>query len=115
VAKALCYKQLGKIDKAIALMEQYMQDTTLKISVFDHLHLGVMYLEKGDYNKAIDQFNLQNTQSALAENQYYLALCHQKMGNTTLFSDHMTISQRNVSTKSEDGIPLYRAPRPCIS
>jgi tetratricopeptide (TPR) repeat protein len=89
VAKALCYKQLGKIDKAIALMEQYMQDTTLKISVFDHLHLGVMYLEKGDYNKAIDQFNLQNTQSALAENQYYLALCYQKMGNTTLFSDHM--------------------------
>ena len=70
-------------------MEQYMQDTTLKISVFDHLHLGVMYLEKGDYNKAIDQFNLQNTQSSLAESHYYLALCYLKMGNTILFSDHI--------------------------
>ena len=54
VAKALCYKQLGNIDKAIT------------------------------------QLNLQTTQNNLAENQYYLALCHQKMGNTHLFTTHIT-------------------------
>ena len=90
VAKALCYKQLGDIDKAISIMEQYMIDSTNQISVFDHLHLGVMYLETGTYDKAITQLNLQTTQNDLAENQYYLALCHQKMGNTDLFTIHIT-------------------------
>ncbi|MBK9734239.1 MAG: hypothetical protein IPO92_04435 [Saprospiraceae bacterium] len=90
VAKALCYKQLGNVNKAISIMEQYMGDTTYQISVFDHLHLGVMYLEIGANEKAINQFNLQSIQNNLAENQYYLALCHQKMGNTTFFSEHIT-------------------------
>ena len=90
VAKALCYKQLGDIDKAISIMEQYMIDSTNQISVFDHLHLGVMYLETGTYDKAITQLNLQSKQNDLAENQYYLALCHQKMGITDLFTTHIT-------------------------
>jgi len=89
VAKALSYKQLGDIDKAITIMEQYLLDSTNQISVFDHLHLGVLYLETGVYDKAITQFNLQSVQSELAENQYYLALCHQKMGNDSLFSEHI--------------------------
>jgi len=90
VAKALCYKQLSNVDKAISIMEPYMLDTTNQISVFDHLHLGVMYLETGTYDKAITHFNLQRVQNDLAENQYYLALCYQKMGNDSLFSEHIT-------------------------
>jgi tetratricopeptide (TPR) repeat protein len=90
VAKALCYKQLGDVDKAITIMEQYLLDSTNQISVFDHLHLGVMYLQTDAYDKAITQFNLQVTESDLAENQYYLALCHQKMGNDSLFTVHIT-------------------------
>jgi len=90
VAKALCYKQLGDVNKAITIMEEYMADTTLQVSVFDHLHLGVLYLETGIYDKAITQLNLQSTQNDLAENQYYLALCHQKMGNDSLFNEHIT-------------------------
>jgi tetratricopeptide (TPR) repeat protein len=39
VAKALCYKQLGDTNKAIHYGAIYA-DTTLKISVFDHLHLA---------------------------------------------------------------------------
>lgn len=89
VAKALSYKQLGDVDKAITVMELFMLDSTNQISVFDHLHLGVMYLETGVYDKAITQFDLQSIESDLAENQYYLALCHQKMGNHSLFSKHI--------------------------
>ena len=89
VAKALCYKQLGKIEKAITIMELYMQDTTNQISVFDHLHLGVMYLETAAYEQAINQFKLQGVHSDQAENQFYLALCHQKMGNDLLFNKHI--------------------------
>ena len=70
-------------------MEEYMVDTTLQVSVFDHLHFGVMYLETGIYEKAITQLNLQSAQNDLAENQYYLALCYQKMGNDTLFNEHI--------------------------
>jgi len=90
VAKALCYKQLGNIDKAISIIEQYMIDSINQISVFDHLHLGVMYLKTGAYHKAITQFNLQSTLNDLAENQYYLAMCHEKMRNTLLFTIHIT-------------------------
>jgi tetratricopeptide (TPR) repeat protein len=90
VAKALCYKQLGNIEKAISIMEQYMLDSTNQVSVFDHLHFGVMYLEVGAYEKAITQLNLQSVQNDLAENQYYLALCYQKMGKTPLFKTHIT-------------------------
>jgi tetratricopeptide (TPR) repeat protein len=89
VAKALCYKQLGDVHKAITIMEEYMVDTTLQVSVFDHFHLGVMYLEIADYDNAITQLNLQSAQNDLAENQYYLALCYQKMGNDTLFNEHI--------------------------
>lgn len=90
VAKALCYKQIGNPEKAISIMEQYMLDTTNQISVFDHLHLGVMYLETSAYDNAVTQFTLQSRLNDLAENQYYLALCHQKLGNVTLFSEHIT-------------------------
>lgn len=70
-------------------MELYMQDTTNQISVFDHLHLGVMYLETAAYEQAINQFKLQGVHSDQAENQFYLALCHQKMGNDLLFNKHI--------------------------
>lgn len=90
VAKALCYKQIGNPEKAISIMEQYMLDSTKQISVFDHLHLGVMYLETSAYDNAVTQFTLQSRLNDLAENQYYLALCHQKLGNITLFSEHIT-------------------------
>ncbi len=90
VTKALCYKQLGNLDKAISIMENYMSDSTIQISVFDHLHLGVMYLETQHYEQAITQFNLQAQQNELAENQYYLALCYQQKGDKNLFLQHIT-------------------------
>lgn len=90
VAKALCYKKLGNLNKAVDIMEQYLQDSTNKVSVFDYLHLGVMYMEKGEYDKAISQFKLQIAEDELAENHYYLALCYQKMKNNNLFIEHIT-------------------------
>lgn len=109
VAKALCYKQLGDVDKAITIMEDYMTDPTTQISVFDHLHLGVMYLESGEYDKAIIQFNLQSTQNELAENQYYLAICHQKMGNIALFSDHI-IKAKEMYLRNQKMVFHYTEP-----
>jgi tetratricopeptide (TPR) repeat protein len=93
VAKAFCYKKLGKLDKGIDILEQYMLDTTIQISVYDHLHLGVMYMEKGDIDKAIIQLNLQIEKNDIAESQYYLALCHQKKGHSDLFSQHIKKSK----------------------
>ena len=90
VAKALCYKQMGMLNKAISIMEQYMQDSTQQISVFDHLHLGVMYFETSAVDKAIAQFNFQIEKNDMAENQYYLALCHKKLAQSDLFLQHMT-------------------------
>jgi len=109
VAKALCYKQLGNVDKAISIMEQYMLDITNQISVFDHLHLGVLYLKTSAYDKAITHFNLQSALNELAENQYYLALCHQKMGNVALFSEHIA-KAKEMYARNQKMVFHYTAP-----
>lgn len=109
VAKALCYKQMGDVDKAISIMEQYMLDSTNQISVFDHLHLGVMYLKKGKYDKAITQFNFQSIQNDLAENQYYLALSYQKLGNDSLFTEHI-IKAKEMYLRNQKMVFHYTEP-----
>jgi tetratricopeptide (TPR) repeat protein len=109
VAKALCYKQLGNLEKAVAIMEKYITDTTTQISVFDHLHLGVMYLQTGEYQKAISQFNFQSKKNDLAENHYYAAICHKKMGNHALFSEHIVLA-KEMYLKSQKMVFHYTEP-----
>ncbi|MBK6364004.1 MAG: hypothetical protein IPF52_11110 [Saprospiraceae bacterium] len=36
-----------------------MEDSLFMTGLYDHLHLGVMYLEKGDFQKALEQCKLQ--------------------------------------------------------
>lgn len=64
--------------------------------MYDHFHLGVMYYQSGQYEKAIVNLNKQLTQYDLAEVQYYLALTYKKIGNTQAYLRSQTTFNKNV-------------------
>lgn len=86
IVKALCYKQLGKPKEGIKTIENRLNNGKYTAGLYDYLHLGVMHYQVGDYEKAIDALNQQRSQHDFAEVSYYLALCHQRLGNTEAYA-----------------------------
>lgn len=80
IAKALCYKAIGKKNKAIDIIEQQLKEPQHELGLYDYLHLGVLYLENQEWDKAIQLFQLQSQRNELAENQYYLGLAYKNLG-----------------------------------
>lgn len=76
VAKGLCYKAIGKKEKAIEIIEKQIELNEQEdfIGPYDYLHLGVLYLETGRLEKALENFSKQSKVNELAENQFYMAL-----------------------------------------
>jgi tetratricopeptide (TPR) repeat protein len=77
IAKALCYKGLGIKNKAINLIEDQLKKGDYSPLPYDYLHLGVLKLESGDFQGAIEALQKQNDiNNYLAETYYYLALAY---------------------------------------
>lgn len=89
VTKAICYKMLGHIDKAIDIIESHMQRDDYWTGIYDYLHLGVLYLEKGLYDQALNAFEKQTEENEKAENLYYKALTLRKIGDEDRFIQTM--------------------------
>lgn len=77
IAKGLCYKMLGQTDKAIQIIRQQIEKDPQVVGLYDYLHLGVLWLEKGDATAALEAFNKQSSINELAENCYYKGLAYQ--------------------------------------
>lgn len=91
IAKALCYKGKGDSEKAIEIIEYHLEHTESFVGLFDYLHLGVLYLEKKEYQKAIDFLHLQiDRNEELAENNYYLALAYKGLKNYPAYQQQIT-------------------------
>lgn len=80
VVKGLCLKSLGKIDEAIDIIAK-QSEIEDDFGMYNYLHLGVLYMEKEDYKKALESFEKQFKINNLAENQYYTALCYESLNN----------------------------------
>ena len=80
VAKALCYKMLGVKDSALLIIEKHLQETDTAMP-YDYIHLGVLYLDIGAFDKALEAFNKQSEYNELADNQYYISRVHEALGN----------------------------------
>lgn len=80
VAKALCYKMLGVNDTALMIIEKHLQQTNA-VMPYDYMHLGVLYLDFGEVDKALDAFSKQSEFNELADNQYYISKVHRVLGN----------------------------------
>ena len=79
IARALCYKAIGQKQKAIEIIENQLQDESHFLGVYDYLHLGVLYLEINEYEKAIEAFKKQEKENDLAENRFYMALAYKEL------------------------------------
>ncbi len=72
-ARALSYKALGKLEKAMQIMQGQLARDNYSVSLFDYLHLGVVQLELGQLAAAEKTLLLQNQVNPLADTEYYLA------------------------------------------
>jgi tetratricopeptide (TPR) repeat protein len=73
VVRALCYKALGRNQKAIDIIEAQLKTDDYLVGIYDYIHLGVLYLENGDFQNAKLNFEKQLEYNDLAENHFYLA------------------------------------------
>lgn len=100
VAKALCYKAIGRKEKAIEIMEKQMARKDHFLGAFDYFHLGVLYFEKGLIAEALTAFEKQNEENPLAENYYYWAMANKASSNI-----------KACKAKLIKGLDLYKSER----
>lgn len=92
IAKALCYKAIGDKPKAIQIIEQAVKKDAFSTGIYSYLHLGVMYLEDGKFEKAIEVFKQQEKDNNIAENNYYSAMALKELGRLKESTDHLKIA-----------------------
>lgn len=91
IAKGLCYKAIGKKEKAIQIIEKLLELNEKEdfVGVYDYLHLGVLYLETKRFEKAIEIFKKQSETNEMAENQYYSALAYLSLENLSEYKSSL--------------------------
>jgi len=91
IAKGLCYKAIGKKEKAIEIIENQIKlnEEENFVGAYDYLHLGVLYLETERFEKAIELFKKQSETNELAENQYYSALAFLNLDKSTEYKSYL--------------------------
>ena len=89
IAKALCYKAIGEKARAIEIMEEQLGLEDHFIGLYDYLHLGILYLETNQPDKALQAFQIQETENTLAENEYYRALVYKEKKNKALYNKYL--------------------------
>lgn len=82
ITKGLCYKMLGDSDKALKIIRNQIEKDTSAAGFYDYLHLGVLYLETGQFEKALKAFQKQDKKYVLAETEYYRAMVLKKQKQT---------------------------------
>lgn len=100
IALALCYKALGKKTEAIQIMQDKFADSTYTSGLYDHLHLGVLFLETGKYEQALQQFSKQEKINDLAENRFYTALTHKLLLNKDLYRENLNLAKKYYQNKN---------------
>ncbi|MFZ1379675.1 MAG: tetratricopeptide repeat protein [Saprospiraceae bacterium] len=80
IMKGLCYRDLGKLDKAIEEIRLAIEEGVKEgggVGTYDYLHLGVSYLMKKDVDSAFQYFTLQiPLYKNFPDTYYYLGLCY---------------------------------------
>jgi tetratricopeptide (TPR) repeat protein len=96
IAKGLCYKGLGDNDKAIAILENQIKknEEIDFVGALDYLHLGVLYYEQENFDKALILFEKQILINNLSEVMYYLALTYKSLNNVEKCSYYLSLAKK---------------------
>lgn len=89
IAKALCYKMTGNSKKAIEIIESQLNKTAYSVGLYDQYHLGILYLESGDAEKALTYFQQQSIEYDCAENAYYIAQAYKSIGKRQEYQENL--------------------------
>lgn len=81
--RAISYQKLGEIEKAIELSKELLSLKNYHQSPFDYFHIGIIYLESDQLDKAEKSFEKQNEYDEKAENYYYLSIISKKKNETS--------------------------------
>lgn len=93
IAKAICYKAIGQKQKAINIIENQLNVANHYLGLFDYFHLGVLYLETNQFEKAISTFKKQLIENDLAEVHYYLALTYKKLNDISKYKEELVTAK----------------------
>jgi len=97
IVLALSYKLIGKKKKSIEIIENLIKDEKYNLGLYDYLHLGVLYLENNQLEKAKICFQNQIEENELSEVYYYLGKTHLLMKN-----------DQKVKKNIEESLKLYK-------
>lgn len=90
IAKALCYKALGQKSKAIEIIEHQLSQKGYTPLAYDYLHLGVLKMEIGDDDQAIEYLKKTiRLNDYFAEPYYYLGLIYKNKALSNEYKTHM--------------------------
>jgi tetratricopeptide (TPR) repeat protein len=90
IVKGLCYGAIGQKTKAIEIIEGQLTEKGYSAMTYDYLHLGVLKMQTGDTNGAIDYLKKSiSFNDYLAEPYYYLGLIYKKLNRTIDFKENM--------------------------
>lgn len=92
IMKGLCYKGLGDYEKAIELIENCMSSEDYYHGAYDNLHLGVLFLETGEPEKALAEFEKQMPYNEVSEAYFYSAKAHQRLGNDQSVDHYLNLA-----------------------
>ena len=93
IAKAICYNSIGENAKAIQILEMQLEKEN-DLGLLGYLHLGVFYIENGDYKKSIPLFFKQNEVNEIAESHFYIARCHKALQLQSEYISHLKEAER---------------------
>ncbi len=94
IAKAICYKAIGENDRAIKIIEDYLENNDDESDLFNFYHLGVLYFEKGEYRQALSNFKKQEESNKLADNKYYIAMCYKQLNNIIKYKEEIVQAKK---------------------
>lgn len=90
VIRALSYRGIGETGKAISILEDFIRDNTDEVGRFAYFHLGVMYYQQGNYDKAEIALEKQISDfDYYADTYYYFALVKKAQGDNDAYLKYM--------------------------
>jgi len=111
IAKGLCYRAIDQKEKAMQIIERQLTQNEKEnfVGFYDYLHLGVLYLETQQLEKALAAFEKQSEKYELAENQFYCALTLQTLGKSAEALERLE-KARALYIRGEKVVDSYSTP-----
>lgn len=86
VALALCYKEIGQIEKAKKIFNTHLNLGITSVDLYDYYHLGIIEYELGNYEQAIVCFKKQIQENDyMGETYFFIAKAYLKLNMTEYY------------------------------